>query len=138
MRRNEPITQIMTKGPTAVQVGQPLSEVSRLMKGGGFHHVPVLDGQRLVGIVSTTDLLQVSYTHGSDDRQVDAVLDHTVALAELMESEVATVTTHQTVRDAVEVFAEGRFNSLPVVDDDGNLVGIVTTTDVLRYLRDQY
>jgi CBS domain-containing protein len=42
------------------------------------------------------------------------------------------------VRNAVQIFAEGKFHSLPVVDNDDNLVGIVTTTDVIRYVLEQY
>ncbi len=136
MRRTEPITSIMTRGPTAVQIGQPLAEVSRLMTGGGFHHVPVLDGTRLVGIVSATDLMRVSFS--IDGNADHLVLDHTKTLAEVMQARVTTLRSHQSVRDAVEVFADGRFHSLPVVDGVGNLVGIVTTTDVLRHVRDQY
>jgi len=134
MRRNEPISHIMTRAPSAVQVGQPVAEVGRLMEGGGFHHVPVLDGRRLVGIVSATDLLRVSYaTEGPR-----TVLDPTIPLRDVMQTEVITLQASQTVRDAVEVFAEGQLHSLPVVNDEGDLVGIVTTTDVLRYVRDQY
>ena len=138
MRKNEKITTIMTASPTTVQVGQPLSEASRIMKEGAFHHVPVVDGTTLVGILSTTDLLKVSYVYGTDAREVDAVLDATVELKSLMQSDPVTLKTNQTVRDAVDVFAEGQFHSMPVVDDSGALAGIVTTTDVLRYMRDQY
>lgn len=138
MRRNERITTIMTAEPTTVQVGQALSEVSRLMHDGGFHHLPVLNGRTLAGIVSSTDLLRVSYEYGTDARQTDTVLDHTVKLVELMQSDPVTVTETASVRDAVTVLSEGAFHSLPVVDADGSLVGIVTTTDVLRYMLEQY
>ena len=51
---------------------------------------------------------------------------------------VVVLRANQTVREAVGVFAEGHIHSLPVVDDHENLVGIVTTTDVLRYMQEQY
>ncbi|HHO53383.1 MAG TPA: CBS domain-containing protein [Deltaproteobacteria bacterium] len=137
MRRNEKITKIMTESPITIQVGQPLSKASALMREHGFHHVPVVDGARLVGILSTTDLLQVSYQHGADPRQIDAVLDHTVSIRELMRDPQEIKDT-QTVRDAVEILAEGKFHSLPVTTAEGELAGIVTTTDLLRYLKDQY
>jgi CBS domain-containing membrane protein len=138
MRRNEKVTHIMTAAPQAVQMGQNLSEVSALMREGGFHHVPVLDGKRLVGILSSTDLLRVSYEYGADPRQTDAVLDHTVHTKDLMKAAPATLTQDQTVRDAVAILAEGKFHAVPVVDADQHLVGLVTTTDLLRYLQDQY
>jgi len=138
MKRNERITHIMTEAPVTVQKGQKLSDVQKAMSDGGFHHVPVLDGKKLVGILSSTDLLRVSYEHGADPRQVGAVLDHTVSIEELMQTELVTLTESESVRDAVGHFAEGKFHSLPVVDGDGGLSGVVTTTDVLRYMQEQY
>ena len=138
MRRNEKITHIMTAHPTTVQVGQPLSDASQIMHEGGFHHLPVLDGDRLVGMVTSTDLLRVTYAYGTDPRQTDAVLDHTMKLSDLMQPKLTVMTPEHTVRDAVETLAEGRFHSLPVVDAEGQLVGIVTTRDVLRYFLEQY
>jgi len=138
MKRNERITKIMTEAPVTVQVGQKLSEVQSAMSTGGFHHVPVVDGKKLVGILSSTDLLRVSYEHGADPRQVGAVLDHTISIQELMQTELVTLKETETVRDAVGHFAKGTFHSLPVVDGSGQLAGMVTTTDVLRYMQDQY
>lgn len=87
-------------------------------------------------MLSSTDILRVSYQYGTDDRQTDAMLDHTVTVSELMK-EPTCVKRTETVRDAVRVLAEGTFHSLPVTTDSGELVGIVTTTDVMRYLLDQ-
>lgn len=138
MKRNEPITHIMTTDVVTVHLGQKLSDVHKAMTTGGFHHVPVLNGKKLIGLLSTTDLLRVSYEYGTDPRQMDTVLDHTVSIEQLMQKYPVTLKKSQTVRDAVGVFAEGRFHSLPVVDEDENLLGLVTTTDVLRYMMEQY
>lgn len=138
MKKNERITKIMTPAPTTIQVGQKLSEVHAAMTKGGFHHIPVVDGAKLVGILSSTDLLRVSYEHGADVRQVDAVLDHTVSIRDLMTGEPIVLSASQTVRDAVGHFSKGAFHSLPVVDDEGQLAGMVTTTDVMQYMLEQY
>ena len=127
MRRNEKITSIMTADPLTVQVGQPLSEVQNLCDEHGFHHVPVCEGRKLVGILSSTDLLKVSYTYGED----------TVTTQQLMNDPIS-LSTEATVRDAVTVLAPGRFHCVPVVDDEGDLAGIVTTTDILKYVEKQY
>ena len=137
MRRNEKITSIMTADPLTVQVGQPLSEVQNLCDEHGFHHVPVCEGRKLVGILSSTDLLKVSYTYGEDVRTVKAVLDDTVTTQQLMNDPIS-LSTEATVRDAVTVLAPGRFHCVPVVDDEGDLAGIVTTTDILKYVEKQY
>ena len=138
MRRNEKVSKIMTASPATVQSGQKLSEVSTLMRDGQFHHVPVVDGKKLVGMLTSTDLLRVSYEYGVDPRQTDTVLDHTTAITDLMKTEVVTLGENATVRDAVQILSEGKFHSLPIVNDAGELQGIVTTTDLLRYVMEQY
>ena len=135
MRRSERVSKWMTRDVRTVQVGQRLSEVSELMRSEAFHHVPVVDGARLVGILSATDLLRVSYEYGVDDRHNNAVLDDTVTIRELM-TEPLTVRHDATVRDALELLASGKFHAVPVVGDAGEVVGILTTTDVVRNVLD--
>ena len=76
MKRNVPVTKIMTADPTTVHTGQSLSEVRKAMADGGFHHMPVVSGAKLIGVLSTTDLLTVSYQYGADDRQHNACASH--------------------------------------------------------------
>lgn len=138
MKRNESITHIMTTDIVTVHTGQRLSEVRKAMTEGRFHHVPVVSGKKLLGMLSATDLLRVTYEYGIDDRQNDAILDHTIAIKELMTATPVTVRQTSSIRDAVTVLAEGRFHSLPVVNENQELVGLVTTTDILRYMLEQY
>lgn len=139
MKRNEPISHIMTTDLKVARLGQPLSEVRRMMTEGGFHHVPVVSGKTLVGLVTMTDVLRVSYQYETDARAVDAVLDGTVNLGDLMQKYPVTLRPTNTIRDAVQILAEGRFHALPVVEgDDEHLVGLVTTTDLLRHFLAQF
>jgi CBS domain-containing protein len=139
MKRNEPISHIMTADVTTVHLGQKLSEVRSLFAEGKFHHVPVVDGQRLVGILSTTDLIKLSFeAFGQDGRAIDAILDHEFTIAGVMQAAPAVIGDKDTVRQAAEALSGGQFHSLPVVDVEGNLQGIVTSTDLIRYLLDQY
>ncbi len=137
MKRNVPVSTIMTANPFTVHHGQTLSEVHKAISTGGFHHVPVVSGSKLVGMLSSTDLLRVTYDYGQDDRMKDAVLDDTHTIEGLMVTDVKTLSSDQPIRTAFEVLAEGRFHALPIVDD-GALVGIVTTTDLLQYALEQY
>ncbi|TNE91639.1 MAG: CBS domain-containing protein [Deltaproteobacteria bacterium] len=131
MKKNVPVSKIMTANPMTVHTKQKLSEVRTLMEQNGFHHVPVVSGTKLVGMLSSTDILRASYTYEGDMRQTDNVLDHTVSIEQLMTRDMQTVGPHTTIRNATEILAEGAFHSLPVVED-GDLVGLVTTTDILR------
>lgn len=137
MRRNEPVSKIMTEKPVTVHIGQKLGEVQALMAENNFHHMPVVSGEHLKGMVSTTDILRVSYTYGQDSRNTEAVLDHTLTIEQVMQPGLVTISPKTTIREAAGIFAKNWFHALPIVED-GKLVGIVTTTDLLNYLLDQY
>jgi CBS domain-containing membrane protein len=139
MKRNEPLSTVMTKDPTTVNVTNKLSEVRKLMADGSIHHVPVVSGTKLVGLLSATDMVRLSFSaYGADARAVDAMLDHEFTIEKVMSTELTTLKTSQKVRDAAAVLSSGSFHSIPVVDDEGNLAGIVTSTDLIRYLAEQY
>jgi CBS domain-containing protein len=138
MKRNEPISNIMTKDVQTVHLGQKLSEVRRMLANGPFHHVPVVSGSKLIGMISATDMLELSLAiYGVDAHAIDAMLDEQHTIESVMSQKLTTISVKENVRAAAEIFGEGQFHSLPVVDD-GKLVGLVTSTDVIRYLLAQY
>lgn len=139
MKRNEAVKTIMTREVVTVQLGEAPSKVRAVLQNGRFHHLPVLDGERLVGIVSSVDFMKASLSvWGTDERTIDALLDSQLRLANLMRAEPRTIRETATVRDAAQALSHGEYHSLPVVDVDGKLVGIVTSTDLIRYLLEQY
>lgn len=125
----------MTADPETVGVGQKLSEARRLMAQRRFHHVPVVDGRKLVGLLSATDMMRLSIAaYGANEQTVDAMLDAQFSIQQVMTTGVFTVHKEETVRHAADRLRGGAFHSLPVVDDDGNLLGIVTSSDLIQYL----
>lgn len=137
MTKREPIKSVMTSHPTYVQRSQPISQVYDLLDGAPFHHVPVLDGERPVGMVSASDILRLVYDiDGSDDRMLRTMLDHQFTIDDAMTEELRTVSSSASVFDAAAMLSDGSLHSVLVVDDSGKLVGIVTSTDLVRYLRD--
>jgi CBS domain-containing protein len=137
MKRNESIRKIMTTEPVTVQLGQSLAEAYQILLQHDFHHVPVLDGNRLIGLITSTDIGRVTYSFGTDDRMASAVLDHTRTIADVMKTDLTSLPSTANVREAAEILGQGSFHALPIVDD-GVLVGIVTSTDLIRYLLEQY
>jgi CBS domain-containing protein len=127
------VRRLMTPDPWAVRVGDSLTDVWTGMLNGGFHHVPVVSGERLVGMLSITDLAQVLRDVPTELRDTGVILDETSSVDKLMTHTVDTVPVSARVRDVVERFALGRYHAVPVVDGDV-LVGIVTTTDLARAL----
>lgn len=139
MKKNEPIGKILNKEVVTAHVGQKISEVRKLFAKHGFHHVPVVSGKRLVGLISASDILGVSVEGvGSDERSMDAYLDHQFSLEDLMTRELRTLPERSTIAQAADLLSEGSFHAIPVIDDDGALIGLVTSTDLIRYLRDLF
>ncbi|MCA9085316.1 MAG: CBS domain-containing protein [Planctomycetaceae bacterium] len=139
MRKNDPVTHLMTKDVITLQLNEPLSKARRLFEESKIHHLPVVDGAKLVGILTWSDFLRVSFGEfgNQDARNLDAVLDHTYKLADVMHAEPVTIPVNGTVRDAAQTLSTHGFHSLPVVEN-GELRGLVTSTDLIRYLLEQY
>jgi CBS domain-containing membrane protein len=101
--------------------------------------VPVLNGDQLIGLISYSDILRVSFgdAFNTDERAVDATLDNTMKIEQLMASNLTTLSEQSTIREAAEILAQGNFHSLPVVSD-GKLVGMITSSDLIRYLVEKF
>ncbi len=137
MQHKDLISSIMTADPETVDVGDSLSRVRRLMAAKRFHHVPVVEGRRLVGLLSATDMMRLSISaYGADAKTVDAMLDAQFSIQQVMTTGLFTVHKEQTVRHAADKLRGGDFHCLPVVNDDCDLEGIVTSTDLIQYLFD--
>jgi len=141
MRKNVSIQQLMTPAAEleTVHVEQPLSKVRQLLADTTVHHVPVVSGDKIIGLISATDMLKMTFTaYGGDERSFDAYLDHEFTIDGVMTKSLITLNKDQSIRDAAELLAEGTFHSLPVVDEEDKLVGMVTSTDLIKHLRELY
>ena len=135
MKHKPQLANVMTSEPETVQVGQPLSEVYTLLQNRGFHHVPVLDGDLPVGMISATDILRLVYdVDSNDDRMLRTLLDHQFTLDDAMSTELITVQQGDELRKVVDYMASGSVHSVVVLGDDGVLAGIVTSSDLIRQL----
>lgn len=135
MRKNEPITSVMSKELITVHEADPVSKVRQLIEAYHVHHVPVVKGAALIGIVSWTDIMRISFGEfgNQDGKQLDTILDHTYKMVDVMVSDPIKLNVSGTVREAARILSEGNYHALPIVDGD-KLVGIVTSTDLLRFL----
>ncbi|ESU27863.1 hypothetical protein FSS13T_03440 [Flavobacterium saliperosum S13] len=116
-----------------------LTKAESLFKEHKIRHIPVVSGSKILGILSYTDLLRISYVDAADDE--DEVVDVTVynmfTIEQVMSKHLVTITPETTIKEAAEILASKEFHALPVCKG-GLLVGIVTTTDLIRYLLEQY
>lgn len=135
MKKNEPITKIMSTELTTVHDGQPVSTLRPIFEGNSIHHIPVVSGEELVGIVTSTDFMRISFGEfGNQDAQgLDAILDHTYKMHDVMIKSPVTINSDATIRDAARVLGSNSFHALPVVEGQ-KLVGLVTSTDLIQFL----
>lgn len=135
MRKNEPVVHIMTKTVLTVHEADPVSKVRQLIEKQKVHHVPVVKGENLVGIVSWTDIMRISFGEfgNQDGKQLDTILDHTYKMCDVMVANPVSLPISGTVRDAARILSDGNYHALPIVDGE-KLVGIVTSTDLLKFL----
>ena len=139
MKKNVSVIRIASTGVITVQAGQKPSEARKLMQVNQIHHVPVVDGKKLVGLVSAVDLANLGMSkYNSDESSIDEILDNQFSLKDVMSKNLITLKTTASIREAAELLAEGHFHALPIVDEDENLQGLVTTTDLIRYMLEQY
>jgi len=134
-----PITSVMSTDPSTIQRGQPISEAYGILKNSSFHHLPVLDGDTPVGVLSSTDILRLVYdVDGADDRALQVFLDHQFTIDDAMTAELSTLPDSAMVKDAAELLQDGAIHSVIVLEQNGRLGGIVTTTDLVRLLLEQF
>jgi CBS domain-containing protein len=129
-----PVEHVMTPRPATVGPEDALGDAAGLMVQGGFRHLPVVDVDgRLVGMLSEREL---RVRLGTElERFADAALDLLSEDVEgSMRADPITISSAQTVRDALEILTDERVGALPVVDDE-RVVGILSYLDVLGYLR---
>ena len=141
LKHHESVTHIMTKNPKTIHLKTSISEVGKILGEGKFHHLPVLDGKELIGMVSYFDLIRVSFEQSfgvTDERAVYAVLDHTLDIEAIMTKDPVCIQASSTIQEAAEKLSTGRFHSLPVVNEDHELLGIVTSKDLIDYLISLY
>ena len=139
MKKNESIEKVLSRDVVTTHTGEKLSDARKLFAKNGFHHLPVLSGKKLIGLISASDILGISVEGiESDERSMDAYLDHQFSIEEIMKKELRTLTAKSTIADAAELLSDGSFHAVPVVNDEDELVGLVTSTDLIRYLRAQF
>lgn len=138
MKQRVPVSQIMTKALIAVPTNKKLSEVNKLLVEYNIRHIPVIEAETVVGIISSNDILKIGYgATDLDQGALDAIYD-SYKLVDVMTKNPLVVTDETNIKDVAELFSKQQFHSLPVVGKDNNLLGIVTTTDMINYLIAQY
>jgi acetoin utilization protein AcuB len=129
------VDAIMSREPVTVGMDDDLHRVKDLFELYRFHHLLVLLGERLVGVISDRDLLRASSPfigRGSERPQDVATLNRRIH--QIMTRNLVVVAPETPVEDAARLMLDKRVSCLPVVTAEGHVLGIVTWRDQLRSL----
>ena len=119
------IRELMTVNPRTVQVGSFVVDAAKLMRGEDSGIAPILDGKELVGVLTDRDIAVRVVAEGRDPV--------TTAVDEVASQNLVTVDPDQTFEEALRLMEAHRVHHLPVVEEDGRLIGVVTKDVVARY-----
>ncbi|MBQ0733143.1 CBS domain-containing protein [Aquimarina celericrescens] len=139
MKKRTPVSKIMTSDVITLNSTNGLETAEMLFKKNKIRHIPVVKGDAIVGMLSYTDLLRISFadTVNEHESEVDTVVYDMFTIEQVMAKNLVSVTSDTTIKEVAEILSEREFHALPVVDH-GKLAGIVTTTDLINYLLDQF
>lgn len=117
---NEEVRRIMTQNPITLHPEDSIDTASKHLQKSRIHHLPVVDAENLlVGMVTYHDI----HNRTKDQKNI----------GEIMNTKTIKITPIDKVGTAAELFLDRRFHALPVVNLHGELKGMVTSFDVLKY-----
>ncbi len=129
------VREVMTPDPVVAEATAPIFDVIERMQTDDIRHMPVLDRGELIGVISDRDLKAYSYDavmrspNGAQGR-----LRRPVSL--LMSGDPISVEAEAELSEAVDLLLDNKIGAVPVLDPEGNVVGIISYVDVLRAARE--
>lgn len=131
-----PIKTIMSTDLLTVNPEDKLSKIQEIFDQHSFHHLPVVRFREIVGMVSKTDFFHFirGFNHNEEDRFVNEARMRAYTAQDIMTTGLAKLSPNDRINVALEIFLVNRFHAIPIVAEDNELVGIVTTYDIIKGL----
>jgi CBS domain-containing protein len=128
------VREIMMGSPVTLKPDDTLALANDVISLGRIRHIPVVEDGKLRGMLTERDLMGAAATQifGLKQSSKTALLK-SVLIRDVMKKRVVTVAPDTPIKDAAHLLADKKIGCLPVVSE-GTLVGLVTTTDILRYV----
>jgi len=139
MKEQTLVSAVMTKNVITLNSADNLETAERLFKKHRIRHIPVVSGEKIIGMLSYTDLLRISFADAVDDEDesVETMVYNMFTIEQVMAKNLISVPSSATIEHVAEILSEREFHAIPVVDN-GKLIGIVTTTDLINFLLEQF
>jgi CBS domain-containing protein len=119
------VRDAMTGDPTGVESSTPIAEVAKRMKQEDVGAIPIIEGGKLTGIVTDRDITIQVVAAGKDPQSTTA--------GEVASKNLVTIDPQQELDEALRLMAQHQVRRLPVVEEDGRLVGMLAQADVARH-----
>lgn len=120
----------MTKHVVCVSPEQNLIDVKHIYEKKNFHHhIPVVENNKLVGMVSLIDFMYNISGAGIDD---DTTIYKELSVKDIMSKNPFYLTTTSTIEEVAKVLIEGNYHAIPILEND-KIVGIVSTADIIKF-----
>ena len=127
----------MSTDIAVVNITQSIKDVSEIIDNRNVRHVPVVSGDEVVGMMSKTDLQKISFVNNMEGDNISTTMYEILSIEQVMTKDLMTVQSSDTIQQVATILSENEFHALPVIED-GKMVGIVTTTDLIKYLVEQF
>jgi CBS domain-containing protein len=118
------VKDAMTANPRTISGGTPVVDAARVMRDENVGALPLVEGGRLVGTLTDRDIVVRVIADGRDP--------HSVSAGEIASRDLVTVDPQQNLDDALRLMAQHQVRRIPVVEEDGRLVGVVAQADVAQ------
>ncbi|OEK08896.1 CBS domain-containing protein [Flavivirga aquatica] len=139
MKKRTPISAIMTSDVITLNHSDSLVTAEKIFKKNNIRHIPIINGSKITGMLSYTDLLRISFADAvyKDEKEIDTTLYDMFTIKQVMTKNVISVNSKTTIKEVAEMLSKKEFHALPIINNK-KLVGIVTTTDLINYLIAQF
>lgn len=129
MGKNHQIRDLMTENPRAIDADKPVAYAAKMMRDEDVGLAPIVQGDRLVGTVTDRDIAIRVVAEGRDPE--------TTTVREVASTDLVTIDPEQSLDEALRLMAKHQVRRLPVVEEDGRLVGVLAQADVARQGEDR-
>lgn len=128
------VKDFMTLNPRTIHPDTGVKTAFRIMKKGGFKQLPVVDEDELLGIVTDRNIRRPDIVDDDQDWSTLYRLDNDFRVRGIMTTKIMAVSPNDSLQKACKILQKKNFNALPVVSDEGVLVGILTIHDLIEPL----
>ena len=124
MQMAKSVRESMSSNPCSIDADKPVAYAAKMMKDEDVGFAPIVEGDRLIGTVTDRDIVLRVVAEGKDPASV--------SVREIASTELVTVDPQQDLDEALHLMAQHQIRRVPVVEEDGRLVGVVAQADVAR------